>query len=235
MVVTDKVYKTEGFLEVLTGRCFMIDSKDPISQIHDMLKTEGIEIEGQEFWDYPINEIEHIISEKINVVLVDVSGFYLNDEWEQVFRWFEVTGYEDKFKSENQNLISEMKTYLSINHKEFSAFNKRADEHRDIALNGESYIIRPFRDWYDILKEFRVMRHDIVRIAKTRYAKGNGFLFAMRMSEYPETPYISIEFDNNGKLLSIRKKDCNPVTDADERDFAERFRQEVLLPYINKK
>ena len=51
MVVTNKVYTPEMFVEALTGKCEIFDGKDPITQIHAFLKAEGIEAEGQEFWE----------------------------------------------------------------------------------------------------------------------------------------------------------------------------------------
>lgn len=100
MVVTRKIYTPQTFVETLTGHCYSFDGEDVIGEIHKLLKRHGVEVEQQELWDYALDEIEHIVSEKINVVLVDVSGFY-DDKWEQLFRWFEVTDYEYKFREED--------------------------------------------------------------------------------------------------------------------------------------
>lgn len=44
-----------------------------------------------EFWDYPLSEIDHIIENKINVVLVKCSiPNSKNGELEESVRWFEV-------------------------------------------------------------------------------------------------------------------------------------------------
>ena len=235
MVVTNKVYTPEMFVEALTGKCEYFDGRDPITQIHSFLKKYGIEVEDQEFWDYPINEIEHILSEKMNVILVDVSGFYLEDKWEKLFRWFEITGYEDKFQDDAKMLSTEYKEYFSISYKEFEAVNKRTESHKDLIMQNEEYIIKPFKDWYDILKEGRVMRHDIVRMARDIYAKGEDYLFTMRKTNNPDTPYISLEFNKEGMLKCIRKKDCVPVTDEKELEFARRFGEEILKLYITSK
>lgn len=101
MVVSRKIYTPQTFVDILTDACYGFDGDDPIGQIHKLLKHHGVESDTQPLWDYALDEIEHIVSEKINVVLVDVSGFYENDEWEQVYRWFEVTDYEDKFREED--------------------------------------------------------------------------------------------------------------------------------------
>ena len=57
----------------------------------------------------------------------------------------------------------------------------------------------------------------------------------MRKTSNPDTPYISIEFNKEGMLKCIRKKDCVPVTDEKEREFAKRFGEEILKPYILNK
>ena len=235
MVVTNKVYTPEMFVEALTGKCEIFDGKDPIAQIHAFLKAEGIEAEGQEFWDYPINEIEHIISENMNVVLVDVSGFYLEDKWETIFRWFEITGYEENFRDDTKNLCIEFKECFSISHKEFEAINKRTESHKDLILKNDEYIIKPFKDWYDILKEGRVMRHNIIRRAKEIYAKDGDYLFSMRKLNNPDTPYITLEYNKEGRLMCIRKKDCVQVTDKKELELARRFGKEVLEQYITER
>lgn len=47
-------------------------------------------------WDYPFVEIDHIVENKLNVVLVDISG-YGEGEWKTEYRWFEVP---EDFKDE---------------------------------------------------------------------------------------------------------------------------------------
>lgn len=102
-------------------------------------------------------------------------------------------------------------------------------------MQNEEYIIKPFKDWYDILEEGRLMRHDIVRMARDIYTKGEDYLFAMRKTSNPDTPYISLEFNKEGMLMCIRKKDCAPVRDEKEIEFAKRFGEEILKPYILNK
>ena len=234
MVVADKVYTPQMFIEALTGKNEFFLGKDPLSQIHCILKKEGFEKEGQEMMNYPMDEIEHLICEDHNVVLVDVSGFYLDGGWEQHFRWFDITGYEERFQDENAWNRSKSRAYFSITHKEFDAINRNADEHKGLTLQDEEYIIKPFKDWYDILKEGRVLLHNIVHVAKVKYAKGENYLFALRRAEFPDSPYISIEYDRDGRLIAYGQECCHPVTDPKVRDFAEKFRQEVLLPYVEK-
>ena len=98
-ILTDKIFTPQTFVKALTGKMFDFNEHNPIEQIHNILKNEGVIVEGQEIWDYPKDEIEHIKNEKIKVVLVDVSGIYLKGIHEQVLRWFEVSEFEDCFKN----------------------------------------------------------------------------------------------------------------------------------------
>jgi hypothetical protein len=52
--------------------------------------TENVlNVAGLELWNYPLNEIDHIVENKIDVVLVDCSHFE-DDYWITELRWFEV-------------------------------------------------------------------------------------------------------------------------------------------------
>lgn len=124
---------------------------------------------------------------------------------------------------------------MQICKEDFDAINTAAYEHRELTLNGDKFIIRPFKDWFDILKESREQKHAVAVIAKNRYGIGLDYLFAMRKAEDPETPYITLEFLCDGRLSQCRKQHCKPVTEADELAFVEEFRTKILLPYINSK
>ena len=53
-----------------------------------MLERNGY---GDELWNYPLSEIDHIVANELNVVLVDcVVANPVTDELENVYRWFEV-------------------------------------------------------------------------------------------------------------------------------------------------
>ena len=117
---------------------------------------------------------------------------------------------------------------------DFDAINTAAKEHRELFLNGDKFIIRPFKDWFDILKESREQKHAVAAFAKNRYGIGLDYLFAMRKADDPETPYITLEFLPDGRLSQCRKQHCKPVTDADELAFVEEFRTKILLPYIEE-
>lgn len=124
---------------------------------------------------------------------------------------------------------------IEICKEEFDAVNTAANEHRELILAGEKFTIRPFKDWFDILKEGREQKHAVAAYAKTRYCIGMDYLFAMRKAEDPDTPYITLEFFRDGRLSQCRKQYCKPVTDADELAFIEEFRTQILLPYIKSK
>lgn len=90
MVVTNKLYSPQEFVEVLTGKCYIFRSDDDIEEIHELLRENGVESEQNPLWDYPLNEIDHIVLNDINVVLVDVMIINDDDEFEHELRWFEI-------------------------------------------------------------------------------------------------------------------------------------------------
>lgn len=100
IVISKTIYTPQTFVEALTGHCFHFDGDNIIEKIHQILVDEGIEEKDNELWDYAFDEIEHIAENKIQVVLVDVSGFDHEGNWKVLHRWFEVTGYEHCFLEE---------------------------------------------------------------------------------------------------------------------------------------
>ena len=90
MVVTNKLYSPQEFVEVLTGKYYIIDGDNDIDEIHELLCQNGVESEENPLWDYPLNEIDHIALNDINVVLVDVMIINDDDEFEHELRWFEI-------------------------------------------------------------------------------------------------------------------------------------------------
>lgn len=90
MVKSKQIYSPQNFVGAVTGRYYIHKHDDTVKEIHDLLKLNEIETDEEPLWDYPLDEIEHIVENEINVVLVDVSGFNEKDEWIAEFRWFEV-------------------------------------------------------------------------------------------------------------------------------------------------
>ena len=134
-----------------------------------------------------------------------------------------------------ESSLSECPFIMQICKEDFDAINTAAYEHKELTLNGDKFIIRPFKDWFDILKESREQKHAVAAFAKNRYGIGLDYLFAMRKAEAPETPYITLEFLCDGRLSQCRKQHCKPVADSDELAFVEEFRTKILLPYIKSK
>lgn len=92
MVKSEKLYSPQTYLELVTGKCYIVDSDDDIEFIENIIKDEDL-------WSYPLSEIEHIVEEEIDVVLVDCMVYNENShEYEHVLRWFEVP---EDFKEEN--------------------------------------------------------------------------------------------------------------------------------------
>lgn len=93
MVLTNRVYTTQSFLEAITDKCYIIGSyiDNDIDFIHEILTVEGFEDDTDNtLWDYPLNEIDEIVHNELNVVLVEVGYFDENDNLIKEYRWFEV-------------------------------------------------------------------------------------------------------------------------------------------------
>ena len=87
MVKSKDMYSPQNYLSAITGKCFINRGTIPIDFIRTILEEEGY---GDTLWDYPLTEIDHIVENKLNVVLVDCS-YYNGDEYFTEYRWFEVT------------------------------------------------------------------------------------------------------------------------------------------------
>lgn len=86
MVKSERIYSPQQYLEVITDKCYIIRGEDDIAFIHGVLAHEGFD-----FWDYPMNEIDHIVENKLDVVLVDCMVVNEDtDQFEHILRWFEV-------------------------------------------------------------------------------------------------------------------------------------------------
>ena len=86
MVKSEKIYSPQSYLVAVTGNCYIIRGEDDVTFIHGVLTHEGFD-----FWDYPMSEIDHIVENKLNVILVDcVVVNEETDQFEHEYRWFEV-------------------------------------------------------------------------------------------------------------------------------------------------
>ena len=86
MVKSDKIYSPQQYLEAITDKCYITREDDDIKFIEDVL-----DLNGYGFWNYHLSEIDHIVENKLDVVLVDcmVWNEYLR-EFRHEYRWFEV-------------------------------------------------------------------------------------------------------------------------------------------------
>jgi hypothetical protein len=95
MVKSEKIYSPQNYLEAITGNCYIINGEDDIKLIRETLDENGY---AGKLWDYPLSEIDHIVENKLNVVLVECMVVNSEtDEFETVYRWFEVP---ENFKEE---------------------------------------------------------------------------------------------------------------------------------------
>ena len=105
MVKSKQIYSPQNFVGEVTGRYYIHKHEDTVKEIHDLLKLNEVETEDEPLWDYPLDEIDHIVENNLNVVLVDVSGFK-GDEWIAEYRWFEVPEWfeEGMYDDEGEEL-----------------------------------------------------------------------------------------------------------------------------------
>lgn len=100
-VLSKEIYSPQSYIEAVTGRyyCFGIDTTI-FEEIQSLLSLHGFE----NLRSYPLNEIEHIVENKINVVLVDVSDVdEESGDWLPEYRWFEVPNHYHN-EDENENI-----------------------------------------------------------------------------------------------------------------------------------
>jgi hypothetical protein len=100
MVKSEKIYSPQNYLEAVTGKYYCISGENDIEFIQKILERNGY---TDELWDYPLSEIDHIVKNGLNVVLVDCMVVNSEtDEFEHVYRWFEVP---EDFKDEEDEYV----------------------------------------------------------------------------------------------------------------------------------
>ena len=86
MVKSEQIYSPQNYLEAVTGECYIIRGDDDIAEIEAILDDYNYEL-----WNYPLSEIDHIVENKLDVVLVDCMVYNEDSKlYEHVYRWFEV-------------------------------------------------------------------------------------------------------------------------------------------------
>lgn len=86
MVKSEHIYSPQNYLELVTGKCYVVKGDNDIETIESILKENGYNLRN-----YPLSEIDSIVENNLGVVLVDCMVW--NDEineFEHSYRWFEV-------------------------------------------------------------------------------------------------------------------------------------------------
>lgn len=93
MVVSKKLWTPQTFVEAITGNCYIIEGDDDVGLINGLLEENGF----GNLWDYPIDEIDHIVENSIPVVLIDCMVYSEEKgQYEHEYRWWEIP--EDKIE-----------------------------------------------------------------------------------------------------------------------------------------
>lgn len=87
-VLSKEIYSPQSYIEAVTGNYYIFRNDTTVyKEIQTILSLNGFE----NLWNYPLTEIEHIVENKINVVLVDISDYDVKSgNWITEYRWFEV-------------------------------------------------------------------------------------------------------------------------------------------------
>lgn len=108
-------------------------------------------------------------------------------------------------------------------------------EHKHLTLQDDKFIICPFKSFDEFVEEGIALKNAIASYALNRYGNDEDILLVLRKSNEPDKPYADIEFDLDGNLRQLRIERCLPLTECDAVAFVIRFKNEVLIPYLNKK
>ena len=93
MVVSNKLWTPQTFVEAITGHCYIFDGDDDVGHISCILEESGF----GDLWDYSMDEVDHIIEQGHHVVLVDCVVWSEDDgRYGHEYRWWQVP--EDKIE-----------------------------------------------------------------------------------------------------------------------------------------
>ena len=83
-VVSKKIYTVKQYCKEYLG--FIPDIEGTEDELRNILDNEGCD----ETWDFPLDEIDEIVENELDVVLVDTS--YTSSKGKKVkeYRWFEI-------------------------------------------------------------------------------------------------------------------------------------------------
>ena len=82
MVKSERLYSAIGYLKAVNGNLMHKHINNDIKLIEKAV--------GNELWNYPLTEIDHIVENNINVVLVQCLEWNHNGGYDTVYRWCEV-------------------------------------------------------------------------------------------------------------------------------------------------
>lgn len=100
MIVSNKIWEPQSYLEAMTGKRFKIDGDNNFEFITTHLKAEGFYLPCGEVWTY-LDDIEHFLNMGYNCVLVDCMVYNETTiTFDHEFAWFRVDGCEDAFLQE---------------------------------------------------------------------------------------------------------------------------------------
>lgn len=86
MIKSKCVYSAQNYVACVTGEYYILKRENTTEEIESILVDYGY----CDLWNYPLDEIAHILENNIDVVLVDVSSHNNECEWNSELRWFEV-------------------------------------------------------------------------------------------------------------------------------------------------
>ena len=89
MVRSNELYSVQQYLMLVTGKCYICRADDDIAFIEQILKENELEL-----WNYPLDEIDHIVENELDVVLVQCYSLDDSDNMVGELRWFEVPSEE---------------------------------------------------------------------------------------------------------------------------------------------
>jgi hypothetical protein len=86
----DKVISAQNYVQLVTGKCFIMNDADQTEQIERILTTEGY----GNLWNYSLNDLDEVLlhhcEDGTRYVLVEVVN--INDQYEQekIYRLYEL-------------------------------------------------------------------------------------------------------------------------------------------------
>lgn len=95
-VKSEKIYSPQNYLLAMTGNCYIYPHDMSVIEFIESVLNDSFE---EEYWSYPLSEIDHILENNLNVVLVDCTDIDENGDLKPEYRWFEVS---ENFKEDSE-------------------------------------------------------------------------------------------------------------------------------------